>query len=340
MGTTARRIVECVPNFSEGRDPQVIDRIRQAIDSVAGVSVLHVDPGASANRTVITFVGEAEAVAEAAFRGVKTAGELIDMSRHHGTHPRIGATDVLPLVPVSGITLKECAQLAVRLARRIGSELLIPCYLYEASALRPQHRNLAACRVGEYEGLASRLGDELLGPDVGRRPFDARIARTGCTVVGARDFLIAVNFNLNTKSREQAHAVAREVRERDGGLRGVKALGWYIEEYGLAQVSMNITDTAATPLHVAFEAVCRHASAHGLRVTGTEIIGLLPLRCLTAAGRHFLLSQGLPPDAPERELLQAAIVGMGLSDLRPFLPEEKVIELKMDSTQRGREQGR
>lgn len=332
MENPARRIVECVPNFSEGRDPQVIDRIRQAIADVSGVSVLHVDPGVSVNRTVITFVGEAEAVAEAAFRGVEKAGELIDMAKHHGTHPRIGATDVLPLVPVSGISLQECAELATRLARRISRELLIPCYLYEASALHPAHRNLAACRVGEYEGLPSRLSDEQLGPDVGRRPFDARIARTGCTVVGARDFLIAVNFNLNTKSREQAHTVAREVRERDGGLRGVKALGWYIEEYGRAQVSMNITDIAVTPLHVAFETVCRRAAAHGLRVTGTEIIGLLPLRCLTAAGRHFLLSQGLPTDAPDADLLQAAIVGMGLSDLRPFLPEEKVIELKMALT--------
>lgn len=329
MDTPSRHIVECVPNFSEGRDPQVIDRIRQSIAGVAGVRVLHVDPGFSANRTVITFVGEAEAVCEAAFRGVETAGQLIDMAKHHGTHPRIGATDVLPLVPVSGISLTECADLAVRLARRIGSELLIPCYLYEAAAQLPAHRNLAACRAGEYEGLPARLRDAQLGPDVGRRPFDAHIARTGCTVVGARDFLIAVNFNLNTKSREQAHAVAREVRERDGGLPGVKALGWYIEEYGIAQVSMNITDIAATPLHVAFEAVCQHAAARGLRVTGTEIIGLLPLRCLTAAGRHFLLSQGLPPDAPDADLLQAAIVGMGLGDLRPFLPREKVIELKM-----------
>lgn len=329
MKTKERRVVECVPNFSEGRDPQVIDEIRRAIAGVVGVRVLHVDAGASANRTVITFAGEAEAVCEAAFRGVEKAGELIDMTKQHGTHPRIGATDVLPLVPVSGISLQECAELAVRLARRISRELLIPCYLYEAAALQPQHRNLAACRVGEYEGLPSRLLDERLGPDVGRRPFDARIARTGCTVVGARDFLIAVNFNLNTKSREQAHAVAREVRERDGGLKGVKALGWYIEEYGIAQVSMNITDIAATPLHVAFEAVRRRAAAHGLRVTGTEIIGLLPLRCLEAAGRHFLLSQGLLPDAPQAELLQAAIVGMGLSDLRPFLPEEKVIELRM-----------
>lgn len=321
-----QNIVECVPNFSEGRDPQVIQQIREAIESVEHVRVLNVDAGVAANRTVITFVGPAEDVAEGAFRGVKTAGELIDMRKQHGTHPRIGATDVLPLIPVRGITLEECAELARQLGQRIAEELHIPCYLYEAAAQRPNHRNLATCRIGEYEGLAARLEDEENGPDLGRRPWDKRIAQTGCTVVGARDFLIAVNFNLNTKSKEEAHAIARKVRERDGGLKGVKAIGWYIEEYGIAQVSMNITNIHATSLHQAFEAVRQQAEARGLRVTGTEVIGLLPLKCLTDAGRHFITVQGLSVEGvSENDLMKAAEVGLGLSDLRPFHVEEKVI---------------
>jgi len=327
---TRQNIVECVPNFSEGRNLQVIQRIREAIESVDEVRVLHVDSGVAANRTVITFVGTAEAVAEGAFRGVAAAGELIDMREQHGTHPRIGATDVLPLIPVSGISLAECAEVARGLGQRIADELRIPCYLYEAAARIPSHRNLATCRIGEYEGLAHRLEDEEKGPDLGRRPWDERIARTGCTVVGARDFLIAVNFNLNTQSKEEAQAIARKVRERDGGLKGVKAIGWYIEEYGIAQVSMNITNIYVTSLHQAFETVRREAEARGLRVTGTEIIGLLPLRCLTEAGRHFLSSQGLSADGvSDTDLLQAAEVCMGLSDLRPFKAEEKVIELQL-----------
>jgi glutamate formiminotransferase len=321
------RIIECVPNFSEGRDRRVIDAIVGAIASVAGVRVLDVDPGEAANRTVVTFVGPPEAVVEAAFRGSAMAQERIDMRLHHGTHPRIGAVDVLPLVPVSGITLDSCAELARALAARMYEELGIPCYCYEAAAFKPARRNLAVCRAGEYEALREKIAD----PD--RRPdfcggWDERAARSGASNVGARPFLIAVNFNLDTTDAALASEVAFDVREKGrnlpdgsrvpGPLKGCKAIGWYIEEYGIAQVSMNITDIAATPLHVAYETVCRAASARGLRVTGTEIIGLVPRRVLLDAGRHFLRR-----DAGERDLLQAAVRGLSLDDLRPFDPMAK-----------------
>ena len=329
------RIVECVPNFSEGRDHAVIRQIVGAIAGVDGVAVLNVDPGEGANRTVVTFAGEAEAVVEAAFRAVKTAAERIDMRKHHGAHPRIGATDVLPLIPISGITLEECAELARRLARRIADELLVPTYCYEAAALRPEHRNLAVCRAGEYEALPEKLLTEGRRPDFGARQMDDVIACSGATVVGARDFLIAVNFNLDTTSVQMANAIAFDVREkgrpqRPGTLKAVKALGWYIDEYGIAQVSMNLTNLEVTPLHVAFAEVCRAAAARGVRVTGTEIVGLVPKRSLLDAGRYFLEQQQRATDVDEWSLICTATESMGLDELRPFNPREKVIEYRME----------
>lgn len=349
-----KQIVECVPNFSEGRDKVVIEQITKAIESVEGVKLLDVDPGYATNRTVVTFVGDPQSVCEAAFRATQKAGEVIDMRRHHGEHPRIGATDVLPLVPVSGITLEECAELARKLARRIADEAAIPCYCYEAAAFSPERCNLAVCRSGEYEGIAERLDDPRSRPDFGARSYDEGIARTGCTVVGARDFLIAVNFNLNTTSTRRANAVAFDVREKGrpmrqgnpitgpivrdadgrpvmkpGTLKGVKAIGWYIKEYGIAQVSMNITDINATPLHMAFDEVCRKADERGLRVTGTEIVGLVPERTLVEAGRYFLAKQHRSAGLPVEDVVKMAVRSLGLSDLRPFKPEEKVIEYLM-----------
>ena len=345
-----KKLIECVPNFSEGRDKTIIKAITDAIESVEGVKLLDVDPGEATNRTVVTFVGEPEPVMEAAFRSVSKAAELIDMSKHHGAHPRMGATDVLPLIPVSGITLEECAELARKLGKRIADELGIPVYAYEASALRPGRKNLAVCRKGEYEGLANRLGHED-GADFGDRPFDDKIARTGATACGARDFLIAVNFNLNTTSTRRANAIAFDVREkgrpkREGGkpngkpmtdadgkpimipgtLKGTKAIGWFIDEYGIAQVSMNITDMAQTPLHVAFDEVTRAAAARGIRVTGTEIVGLVPKRAIVDAGKYFLHKQQRSSGISEHEIIRLAIKSMGLDDLSPFRPEEKIIE--------------
>lgn len=325
------KIIECVPNYSEGCDRSVIDAIVGAIASTPGVRVLHVDPGQAANRTVVTFVGAPEAVVEGAFRGSAMAQERIDMRRHHGEHPRIGATDVLPLVPVSGVSLEECVALARALARRMYEVLGIPCYCYEAAAFKPERRNLAVCRAGEYESLPEKMADPARRPDF-CGTWDERAARSGASVVGARNFLIAVNFNLDTKDAALASEVAMDVREkgrklpdgswRRGPLKGCKAIGWYIEEYGIAQVSMNVTDIAATPLHVAYETVCRAAAARGLRVTGTEIIGLVPRQVLLDAGRHFLQQ----PEAGEEALVQAAVRGMALDDLCPFDPQRKVIE--------------
>ncbi len=325
------KIIECVPNYSEGRDRSVIDAIVGAIASAEGVRVLHVDPGQAANRTVVTFVGAPEAVVEGAFRGSAMAQERIDMRRHHGEHPRIGATDVLPLVPVSGVRLEECVALARGLARRMYEELGIPCYCYEAAAFKPERRNLAVCRAGEYEGLPEKMADPARRPDF-CGAWDERAARSGASVVGARNFLIAVNFNLDTKDALLATEVAMDVREKGrklpdgswkrGPLKGCKAIGWYIEEYGIAQVSMNVTDIAATPLHVAYETVCGAAAARGLRVTGTEIIGMVPRQVLLDAGRHFLQQDG----PGEEALVQAAVRGMALDDLCPFDPHRKVIE--------------
>lgn len=350
-----KRIVECVPNFSEGRDSVIIDSICQAITKGADVRLLDVDPGEATNRTVVTFVGEPEQVVEAAFQGVKKAAELIDMSRHHGAHPRMGATDVLPLIPVAGITLEECAELARKLAKRISEELEIPTYCYEAAAFTPERKNLAVCREGEYEALPEKLATEGRKPDFGARPFDDKVARTGCTAVGARDFLIAVNFNLNTTSTRRANAVAFDVREkgrpaREGGkltgkplkdadgkpimipgtLKGTKAIGWFIDEYGIAQVSMNITDMGATPLYRAFDEVSRAAAARGLRVTGAEIVGLVPKRAIVDAGRHYLHLQQRSTGIPEREIIRIAVKSMGLDDLKPFDPKEKIIEYMLE----------
>ena len=351
-----KRIVECVPNFSEGRDKAVIDAITAAIVQSGGVKLLDVDPGEATNRTVVTFVGSPEAVVEAAFAGVRRAAELIDMRHHKGAHPRMGATDVLPLIPISGITLEECAELARTLARRIADELRIPTYCYEASALRPERRNLAVCRAGEYEALPEKLAHADTAPDFGARPFDEGVARTGATTVGARDFLIAVNFNLNSTSTRRANAIAFDVREkgrpvregnpitgkivkdaegnpvmRPGTLKATKAIGWYIEEYGIAQVSMNITDISVTPLHVAFDEVCRKADARGVRVTGTEIVGLVPKRALLEAGRYFLRKQHRSTGIAEEEIIRLAVKSMGLDDLKPFDPKEKVIEYLLEA---------
>lgn len=345
------RIIECVPNFSEGRDSAIIKQITDSIVSVSGVKLLDVDPGEATNRTVVTFVGSPEDVVEAAFRGVKKAAELIDMSKHHGAHPRMGATDVLPLIPIAGITLEECAELARKLAKRIADELEVPTYCYEAAAFTPERKNLAVCRKGEYEALPERLNHPGEAPDFGDRPFDDKVAKTGTTAVGARDFLIAVNFNLNSTSTRRANAIAFDVREKGrpmrqgpkvtdkpvkdengktvmipGTLKATKAIGWYIDEYKIAQVSMNITDISVTPLHVAFDEVCRAASERGIRITGTEIVGLIPKRTLIEAGKYFLKKQQRSTGISEDEIIRVAIKSMGLDDLKPFNPEEKVIE--------------
>lgn len=351
-----KRIIECVPNFSEGRNMEVIKQITDAIEAVKGVKLLDVDPGECTNRTVVTFVGEPEAVCEAAVAGIKRATELIDMQQHKGAHPRMGACDVCPLIPVSGITLEECAELARSLAKRVADELGVPTYCYEAAAFKPERRNLAVCRAGEYEGLPEKLANEDKRPDFGARAYDEGIARTGATAVGARDFLIAVNYNLNTTSTRRANAIAFDVREKGrpmregnpitgkimtdengkpimkpGTLKACKAIGWFIEEYGIAQVSMNMTNLAVTPLHIAFDEVCRAAEARGVRVTGTEIVGLIPKKALVDAGRHFLRKQQRSTGVPERELVRIAIESMGLANLKGFKPEEKVIEYMLEA---------
>ena len=356
------RIIECVPNYSEGRNKEIIDQIVAAVADTKvvtergeeSVKVLDVDPGEATNRTVVTFVGSPEAVLEAAFQGEKKAAELIDMRHHHGAHPRSGATDVLPLVPVAGITLEECGELARGLAKRIYNELGIPCYCYEAAAYKPERKNLAVCRAGEYEALPEKVIDPERKPDFGPEAYTETVAKAGASNVGARDFLIAVNFNLNTTSTRRAMAVAFDVREkgrpaREGGsltgkiikdeagktvwipgtLKGCKAIGWFIEEYGIAQVSMNITDMNVTPLHVAFEEVCRAAAARGLRVTGTEIVGLVPKRVLVDAGKFYLEKQQRSLGVPEEEFIKIAVKSLGLNDLKPFNPKEKVIEYLM-----------
>lgn len=334
----------------------VINQITREIENSKGVKLLDVDPGDATNRTVVTFVGDPDSVLEAAFKAVRKAGQLIDMRQHHGAHPRMGATDVCPLIPVSGITLEECAELAQRLAKRIASELDIPCYCYEAAALKPERRNLAVCREGEYEALAEKFGDPDKRPDFGYRAFDEGVARTGCTAVGARDFLIAVNYNLNTTSTRRANAIAFDVREKGrpmregnpitgkikkdeqgktvmlpGTLKSTKAIGWFIDEYGIAQVSMNITNINDTPLHVAFDEVCRCAQNRGIRVTGTEIVGLVPKRTLIEAGKYFLEKQHRSVGIPEKDIIDIAIHSMGLADLKPFDPQEKVIEYLLEA---------
>lgn len=334
---------------------EVIRQITDAITAAADVSLLDVDPGEATNRTVVTFAGTPEAVVEAAFAGVKRAAELIDMRKHKGAHPRMGATDVLPLVPVSGVTLEQCAAMARELAERISRELAVPTYCYEAAAFTEERKNLAVCRQGEYEGLAKRFGTAD-APDFGGEQWTERAAQTGATAVGARDFLIAVNYNLNTTSTRRANAIAFDVREkgrpvregnpivgkivtdsngepvmRPGTLKGTKAIGWYIEEYGIAQVSMNITDIATTPLHIAFDEVCRAADARGVRVTGTEIVGLVPKRTLIEAGKYFLRKQHRSVGIAEEEIIRIAVKSMGLDELKPFKAEEKVVEYMLEN---------
>ena len=334
---------------------EVINQITSAITSAANVRLLDVDPGEATNRTVVTFAGSPEDVVEAAFAGVKRAAELIDMRKHKGAHPRMGATDVLPLVPVSGVTLEECAEMARALAKRIATELHIPVYCYETAAFTPERKNLAVCRQGEYEALAQRFADPASAPDFGGEEWNESTARSGATAVGARDFLIAVNYNLNTTSTRRANAIAFDVREkgrpvregnpiigkvvtdengeplmRPGTLKGTKAIGWYIEEYGIAQVSMNITDIALTPLHIAFDEVSRAANERGIRVTGTEIVGLVPKRTLIEAGKYFLRKQHRSVGIAESEIIRIAVKSMGLDELKPFKPEEKVIEYMLE----------
>lgn len=346
-----KQLIECVPNFSEGRDPQIIQQITEAIQQVEGAQLLDVDPGKATNRTVVTFVGEPAAVIEAAFQAIKKACELIDMSRHTGEHPRMGATDVCPLIPVANISMEETVEWARRLAERVGRELELPIYLYEAAASRPDRKNLADIRAGEYEALPEKMKQPDWNPDFGPQVFNAK---SGATVIGARDFLIAYNVNLNTTSTRRANSVAFDIREagrvlRDGDpisgkiltdaageplrqpgtLKGVKAIGWFIEEYGVAQVSINITDIAASPLHTVFEESCRSAQSRGMRVTGSELVGLVPLRVMLEAGKYFLKKQERSLGVDERELIKIAVKSMGLDDLAPFDPQQKIIEYNM-----------
>ena len=344
-------LIECVPNFSEGRDMTVIKQITDAIEAVEGVKLLDVDPGKATNRTVVTFVGAPQPVIEAAFAAIRTAARLIDMSKHQGEHPRMGATDVCPLIPVADISMEECVQWARKLAERVGKELEIPVYLYESAATRPERRNLAAIRSGEYEALPDKLAKAEWKPDFGPAKFNAR---AGATVIGARDFLIAYNVNLNTTSVRRANSVAFDVREqgrilRDGDpitgpvikdhdgepvrqpgmCKAVKAIGWYIEEYGIAQVSMNLTDINQTPLHTAFEACCESAGNRGMRVTGSELVGLMPLKVILDAGRHFLKKQQRSVGVSEEEIIKIAVKSMGLDELGPFDPGKKIIEYQL-----------
>ena len=345
-----KQLIECVPNFSEGRDPAVIKQITDAIEAVEGVKLLDVDPGAATNRTVVTFVGEPEAVVEAAFQAIRKACEVIDMSKHSGEHPRMGATDVCPLIPIGNITMEETAEWARRLGARVGRELDLPIYLYEAAASRPERQNLAVIRAGEYEGLPEKLVHPDWKPDFGPAKFNAK---SGATVIGARDFLIAYNLNLNTTSTRRANSVAFDVREngrvlndpatgkpmkdasgepvrQPGTLKGVKAIGWYIEEYGIAQVSMNITDIRATPLHLAFEECRQSADRRGMRVTGSELVGLVPLNVMLEAGRYFLKKQQRSVGVSEAELLKIAVKSMGLDELAPFDLQQKIIEYNLE----------
>ena len=354
-----KKLIECVPNFSEGRDMNVIKQITDEIERIDGVKLLDVDPGATTNRTVVTFVGTPDEVIEAAFQAVKKAQELIDMSKHKGDHPRFGATDVCPLVPISGITMEEATEYAHKLGKRIGEELGIPVYFYENAATEEKRRNLANCREGEYEGLKDKISTVDWKPDFGPGEFNETVARSGATAVGARDFLIAVNFNLNTTSTHRANAIAFDVREKGrpkregnpitgkivldeagnqvmlpGTLKGTKAIGWFIEEYGIAQVSMNITNLSETPLHIAFDEVSNKADARGIRVTGLEIVGLVPKKAIIEAGKYYLTKQRRSLGITESEIVKIAIKSMGLDDLKPFPPHEKIIEYVLEAEEK------
>lgn len=338
-----KQLIECVPNISEGRDEAKIKLITEVVETVEGVKLLDVDPGKATNRTVITFVGEPEKVIEAAFRLIKKASESIDMSRHKGEHPRMGATDVCPLVPVAGITMEETAGYAKKLGKRVGEELGIPVYLYEAAAASPERKNLAHVRAGEYEGLAQKIVKPEWKPDFGPAELNAR---SGATVIGARNFLVAYNVNLNSTSTRRANAIAFDVREagrkvknekgqeivQPGSCMAVKAIGWFIEEYGISQISINLTDLSVTPVHKVFEECCKSAERRGLRVTGSELVGLIPLQSMLDAGKYFLRKQQRSTGIPEKELIRIAVKSLGLDDLKPFHPEEKIIEYKIAET--------
>lgn len=341
-----KRLIECVPNFSEGRDMSIIKQITDVIESHKGVRLLDVDPGYATNRTVVTFVGDPDCVVEAAFDAIKKAAEIIDMTQHHGEHPRFGATDVCPLVPISGITMEETVEYARKLAKRVGEELKFPVYCYEFAAFEEKRRNLANVRAGEYEGLPQKLKDPQWQPDFGPAVF---VPRTGSIAIGARNFLVAYNINLNTTSTRRANAIAFDLREAGrvkkdpvtgkdmldengepiripGVLPKTKAIGWYIPEYGIAQVSMNLTDISVTPIHVAFEEACKSATNRGIRVTGSELVGLVPLQAMLDAGKYFLTKQQRSLGIPESEIIKIAVKSLGLDDLKPFNPKEKIIE--------------
>ena len=347
-----KQIIECVPNFSEGKNLNIIGQIVGAIEGVPGIKLLNVDPGHAANRTVVTFVGEPDAVIEAAFRGAQKAAELIDMTKHQGEHPRLGATDVCPLTPISNISMDETVQYAHKLARRLGDELGISVYCYEFAATRPERKSLANCRSGEYEGLKEKLQKPEWKPDYG--PVEMNV-KSGATVVGARNLLVAYNVNLNTDSTSQADSIAFDIRESGrvlrtsdpvpgkvvydetgkpvrvpGSLKSVRAIGWFIKEYGIAQVSMNLTDITVTPVHRAFEEVCDKARARGIRVTGSELIGLIPLQSMLDAGKYFLEKQKLPTGISNEEIIKIAIQSLGLDELAPFDPKERIIEYLME----------
>lgn len=339
-----RQIIECVPNFSEGRDMAIIKQITDAISSVEGVTLLDVDPGKATNRTVVTFVGDAEAVVEAAYRGIAKAAEVIDMRKHHGEHPRMGATDVCPFVPVANATMEDCIACARKLGERVGNTLQIPVYLYESAATKPERKNLATVRAGEYEGIEKKISDPQWQPDFGPARFNPQ---TGNCIIGARDFLVAFNVNLNTTSVRRANSVAFDVRENGrvdpsgakdaqgealripGACKSVKAIGWFIEEYGIAQVSMNLTNIRDTPVHTAFDACVTSAANRGMRVTGSELVGLIPLQCLLDAGKYFLEKQERSTGVSEEELIKIAVKSMGLDELAPFTPADKIIEYKL-----------
>ena len=332
-----KQLIECVPNFSEGSDMNIIKQITNEIESVEGVRLLDVDPGKATNRTVVTFVGEPISVIEAAFRAIKKAAELIDMRKHTGEHPRMGATDVCPLIPVANISMEETAEWSKKLGERVGNELAIPVYLYEAAQKNPDRKNLSIIRAGEYEGFSKKILLSEWAPDFGKAIFNAK---SGATVIGARDFLVAYNINLNTTSTRRANAIAFDVREsgrkiqnekgeeivQPGTLKSVKAIGWFIEEYGVAQISMNLTNVNITPIHIAFDEVCKKANERGVRVTGSELVGLIPLKSLLDAGRYFLEKQQRSVGVSEKELIHIAIKSLGLDELSEFIPEKKIIE--------------
>jgi glutamate formiminotransferase / formiminotetrahydrofolate cyclodeaminase len=356
-----KRLLECVPNFSEGKDLKIIKEITDAIENVEGIELLNVDPGKATNRTVVTFVGEPENVVEAAFRGIKKAAQVIDMRNHHGGHPRFGATDVCPLVPVSNVTMEETVELSRKLAERVGKELSIPVYCYEFSAFSNERRSLANCRSGEYEGLKEKIASEKWTPDFGPASWSENIAKTGATAIGARNFLVAYNLNLNTTSTRRANAIAFDVREAGrvkrsgdpltgkiktdengeplripGTLKKTRAIGWFIEEYGIAQISMNLTDITVTPVHVAFDEVCEKAGERGIRVTGSELVGLVPLQAMLDAGKYFLRKQQRSTGISDEEIIKIAVKSMGLDELYPFDPKKKIIEYLIEEKTGGK----